>query len=375
MEEPEAAAAGPSEIVRWEIPGRDVVVEIAPRTLEGLLLEALSGLGLLARGRGVESGGVLLGWTHTEGPLHRIRIEDFRLVGCRHAHGPSYVLAGDEQEELRRTAAAWARRPGRRRYFVGYWRSHARGPLELRRQDRDLLEALGPLRPEIALLIEPHGAGPGTVALFMTSETDGEATRPAVTYETAPIRSARGGGAAPDVVHADAPAPVASHDRDAEDAARDVREFRFSMFEAPAREAAPPPQRRRRWLKAATAFLLVVLVGASGVALLQGRLQLPWSGAGEDPYALGLRVESYGENLRVTWERSSGAIQLAEQGLLTITDGDRLQVIELDRRQLLAGSVVYRPIGDQVSFRLELTWDKHSLVERAGWVASPQAFR
>lgn len=367
MDEQQTSAAGRSGIVCWEIPGRDAVVELAGEALNGLLLEALSGLGLLARGRGVEAGGILLGWTHNDGRLRRIRIEDYRAIPCQHARGPAYLLAEAEQEELRRMAAAWARKPGRSRYFVGYWRSHARGPLLLRREDAELLEGLRALRAEIALLIEPHGAGPGTAAVFLVGEGGADSQEPVMRCEIVPARGARArrdGGRSGDASEQTHPKAASGAPGEPQE---DASAFRFSMFEAPAGQAAAARQARLWWLVVMLSLLLIG--GAGAVAIQQGYLRLPELRAAQDPYALGLEVERHGDNLHVTWDRNSRALGLAQQALLTIADGDRLQVIELGRQQLQGGSVIYRPIGDRVSFRLELRWGKRGLTETASWEA------
>lgn len=365
MDKQGTSAGSRSAVICWEIPDRDTVIEFARETLDGLLIEALSGLGLLARGRGVEAGGILLGWTHNDGRLRRIRIEDFRAIACQHAHGPSYALTEAEQEQLRRLAAAWARKPGRPRYFVGYWRSHARGPLALRKEDRELLEGLRAMRAEIALLIEPHGAGPGTAAVFLVGDGEGASTLPAVTREIMPARSAKARRDGSRYEHADPHAPPTIERGRPEAPAEEPADFRFSMFEARSDRAPKVPRRRRRWLVAAV--VLAVLSGAAAVAVQGGYLRLPAAARAQDPYALGLRVERRGDNLLVAWDRHSRALAVAEQGSLTIADGDRLQVIELDREQLWGGSVIYRPIGDRVSFRLELRWGHRALIEATSW--------
>lgn len=365
MEDGGAIARGESALVCCAIPGHEIVVEIAASTLNGLLLEALGGLGLLARGRGVECGGILLGWAHSDGRLRRIRIEDFRAIACQHGQGPAYVLAEAEQEHLRRVAAAWARRPGRSRYFVGYWRSHARGPLVLRRQDHDLLASLRPLRAELALLIEPHGAGPSTAAVFLTRNEDAASPEPAATLEIAPVLGASARGDAGGSKQAGVPAAARPAHRESEIPPEPAQEFRFSLFEATAGQPTPSRPRRRWWILVPLALLL--LAGAGTVAIRKGYVRVPAQATAQDPYALGLRVQSLGANLHVTWNRNGHALEMAEQALLTITDGDRLQVIELTRGQLQGGSVVYRPIGDRLSFRLELRWGRQVLAEEATW--------
>lgn len=366
MDEHGAAESGQSGLVCWEIPGLDAVVELAANALNGLLLEALGGLGLLSRGRGVEAGGILLGWTHSDGRLRRIRIEDFRPIACQHAHGPAYVLSEAERGELRRMAAAWGRKPGRTRYFVGYWRSHVRGPLALRESDCELLEELAGSRAEIAILVEPHGAGPGTAAVFLRGADERAPWGLVATYEISPVAAERGRSAGRSRAPRDQQERTPSADQPGETRPSPPAPFRFTMFEAPAEQPAGTRSRRRRWLLAVGLSLLLLGSGAA-VAIQKGFLRFPPLRAAGDPYTLGLQVRAVGANLHVTWDPGSQAIRLAEHGLLTIADEDRLQVLELDRRQLLGGSAIYRPVGDRVSFRLELRWGHRGLSEATQW--------
>jgi protein TonB len=68
-----------------------------------------------------------------------------------------------------------------------------------------------------------------------------------------------------------------------------------------------------------------------------------------------LRVERTGTDLLLTWNRDSEAIRNATHAVLTINDGDRQENYSMDPGQLSSGSIVYSPMGADVSFRMELT--------------------
>jgi TonB family protein len=69
---------------------------------------------------------------------------------------------------------------------------------------------------------------------------------------------------------------------------------------------------------------------------------------------LGLRVERSQGQLVLKWDHESDLLRDAQQANLTIIDGDHTENVPLDLRQLRAGSVVYAPMTDDVSFRMEV---------------------
>jgi periplasmic protein TonB len=79
------------------------------------------------------------------------------------------------------------------------------------------------------------------------------------------------------------------------------------------------------------------------------------STAGADLASLSLRVERTGTDILLTWNRDSAAIQHANHGLLSISDGDRHENYDMDLGQLRNGSIVYSPLTADVSFRMEVT--------------------
>ena len=73
------------------------------------------------------------------------------------------------------------------------------------------------------------------------------------------------------------------------------------------------------------------------------------------PAKLTLTVEPSGKDLQITWEKDSAIIANANHGVLSINDGNRDQKYEMDAKQLKVGSIVYTPVGSEVSFKLEVT--------------------
>jgi len=69
---------------------------------------------------------------------------------------------------------------------------------------------------------------------------------------------------------------------------------------------------------------------------------------------LGLRLESQGDRILLTWNRRHPAVHSAKGGVLQIDDGMQHRQVNLDAAQVSNGSVLYRPNSDDVTFRLEV---------------------
>lgn len=78
------------------------------------------------------------------------------------------------------------------------------------------------------------------------------------------------------------------------------------------------------------------------------------AGTNQDSSPLSLRVEHTGTDVLLTWNRDSAAIMNASRATLSITDGDRHENYDMDMAQLRTGSIVYSPLGGDVSFRMEV---------------------
>ncbi|HVX67113.1 MAG TPA: energy transducer TonB, partial [Bryobacteraceae bacterium] len=74
--------------------------------------------------------------------------------------------------------------------------------------------------------------------------------------------------------------------------------------------------------------------------------------------SLALRVERNVGQILLSWNRASTLVQNATRATLLITDGDHTESVDLDLGQLRTGSIVYSPMTNDVSFRLEITDQK-----------------
>src|SRR3954447_6799329 len=123
-----------SEYFSWLSADRERSVQISRDVMKKLHTEVMRGFGKTRR-RGTECGGLLLGAKDTSG---KITIDDFQIVPCEYAFGPSYNLS--EKDELAfQQAVALAGSS-----VVGFFRSDTRDEMAVDNLDSRLgSEVLG----------------------------------------------------------------------------------------------------------------------------------------------------------------------------------------------------------------------------------------
>lgn len=124
-----------------------------------------------------------------------------------------------------------------------------------------------------------------------------------------------------------------------------------------AQEAAQPAPGSNKMVK-------MLLAAAATIALFVGLFVYPGvlrhstkaaSLAHQDSSLLQLRVERTAGALLLTWNRESDPIKTATKAVLSISDGERHENVEMDLAQLRNGSIVYAPSSADISFRMEVT--------------------
>jgi TonB family protein len=113
---------------------------------------------------------------------------------------------------------------------------------------------------------------------------------------------------------------------------------------------AEPEKRGKIWLVAAIAVVVLALVGG-GYYYYSSRPAAPQAKAADA--SLGLKVERNSGQLLLSWNRDAEIVKTAQRATLSITDGDHTEDVPLDPGQLRGGSIVYAPITNDVSFKLE----------------------
>jgi hypothetical protein len=128
--------------------------------------------------------------------------------------------------------------------------------------------------------------------------------------------------------------------------------------------SAEPPVRRRMAIPVLVRWGLPLILAGSLAVWAAVRFLPPWLARFNRPAAapglsttparppLGLNAERQDGDLRLRWNRDSGAILNATSAVLAIEDGGAIRKITLDPVQVRSGSILYAPTSDQVQMQL-----------------------
>ncbi len=380
--------AKPASSYLWEVPGKPISIHLSQDAIDRILFHALAGLGRVLKGRGAEVGGILVGSAENEEGRQVVRIEDFEPVPCQHAFGPSFVLSDADRQMFEEALEKWRAGPDRRLYAVGFCRTNTRAQLALRPEDLQLFSAYFPDPSHVALIVRPRASGAGAAGFFFweggqvrsdasylefpfqgriprPSPPDEEFTESGVSRQPRPGRHIRSSPAL--VAESDAKGNGARETASpGEDAGEDLEPEGMPAFRLTLLDSAPRrPMARRLWIP------LLVLLAAASALLWTRHTQITAPAPERDHYTLSLVAQELEGNLRVTWDRKAPAIEAAERGALTITDGDQLRSLLLSRSQLQNGSVIYRRITSQVKLRLDIFFPRGNVLSESQDFTSP----
>lgn len=283
-----------------------------------------------------EVAGLLLG---NSGPI--IEINDSEPVLLMQKADHAYALTGPGSLEFKRMMAAFSA-PGSDRRAVGYYRSHIGKKFDLDEDDFRLIHACFGNTPHVILLMNRQTSGLSGARLFLEDQSSGlyELYR-----EEDPSREIDRPNAETD--------DVTKNLAQADNSIPETRNAgRFSL--------AP----HWRSFRSVSLWVVQLLVAALlGYIILKGprRPENSQFSASTDHQTasissqpgLALRVERQGENLRLSWDRAAPALQGAKGAELTIREQNApAKDVLLDGDLLRTGSVLYRPVGAHVGFRL-----------------------
>ncbi|HEY7339137.1 MAG TPA: hypothetical protein VH639_29890 [Bryobacteraceae bacterium] len=377
-----AASTQPLSVVYvWEAPGNPLAVHFDLAIVDNLLAEIMRGFAAVPK-RGAEVGGLLIGTIegHEDGPGGVVRVEDFELVQCVYARGPSYLLTSEDREPFEAACARW--RPESRgpaaKQAVGYFRSHTRDGLALGVEDLELLDRYFPDPRHLGLLIRPFASQPAEAGFFFRENGVFPTESPRVfTFSrldmadrSAPASSSEGAEeldskASAEAIRAAAPrvgkgAP---------------RTFIPLLDETPdqdgGKSVAPATEKQRTgWSRWLWIPLAIALLAAGAVAGFEASQTIRASMAPRDlgEFSLALRVIPIGDNLAVRWDPDARAVRNAQSGLLVIEDGGYSKPVDLDSAHLQSGSILYRSSSSSVRFRLTMyEGARVSVTETVDW--------
>lgn len=359
-----------ADYYHWEESGRGIAIYMRAAMADSLQSA------VLAKSSGqsaTEVGGILLG-RHNKAPGGAIYIEDFVPVACAHTHGPEYELDDAEiaglEAALLRAALAACDTPAAA--VIGYYRSHLRAGLSLAAADVKLIESYFQDPASVFLVLKTLGATKACTAGFFFWE-DGR-----IQPDFSALEVALGGAPAAAEAAALEPATEGAEmtgifQRTVLGKLRQLDD-EDTIPEIPILKALPAqdsgkghPIWRDFLLRAAIVSLAAVSVVLAVLTYLGTNRSARENTAVPAPEAgmLGLLVQRNLPDLMVTWNQRAPAIVQANHATLVIRDGNQQKILELDKTQLLTGSVLYTPSGDDIQFQLEVYRDKGAAVAQS----------
>jgi hypothetical protein len=270
-----------------------------------------------ARGRPVETGGVLFGRLGAGG--RALYIDDYKPVKCEHRRGASFTLSGADRRRLDRAL--------RKGQVAGFYRTHTRPGLYLDQDDYALIESSFCNPHDVFLLLRPNAEGPAAGGFFFWEE---DSIHRQSTFLEFPFRS--------------------SEIRPKVEAAQPARKpVRF--------------RHRMRAMQRATVIAGLTLAGLFAAHRMPKPLPRDTAASLPADAAPALWVERRGSDLQVGWDRGAPAVLRAREGVLRITDGEFHEDLHLDRSHLRETGLTYTPLSNQVTFRLELDGGRVAVTE------------
>ncbi len=355
----------------WQAPGHPLVVEYSALVMEELRQAAEEGFQRIGHG-GLEVGGVLFGTRE----VGSVSIEDWRVLECEHARGPSFVLSDNDEAGLARLLEDARTDPELKDLApVGWYHTHTRTGILLSLADQEIHDRHFPEPWQVALVLHPVKGQAMLGGFFVrgsdgTIRGDGSPTEFTVNANAQlPVRSGKKPVPAAEVRKPSLPAPVRT--RPPQPALTEipvsVPPTRPSMIptapepapavvvESRAMPAAKPARASHRREILAILGLILSLAGAAAVTQpYWRRMTLP----GRSSEALALRIHETEGQMQVSWDRNSAPVREAVLGRVRISDSGSLREIELTSGEVRTGSLTYVRESEDVEVRLT--------VERAG---------
>jgi proteasome lid subunit RPN8/RPN11 len=331
--------------LEWRVPGKPLSISIPRELIEDILTQ--SGPAYPWRKR-KEVGGVLFGQVE-EGNPPRVRIDRVTEIPCQHIFGAPYSLGAVDKRSIRDMIAE---AKGRGERAVGFYRTHLRRGLGLDGDDMLLFSEFFTSPSDVLLLLKPRWLRSALGGFFFWEYGSLHPESSHMPFTVNPrTQSVRFLGA-----QIEPETPVRS---------------------GPKVRSLKPPLWCSWWIQGPlTAFVLaaIAILGfVCGRELNRIRAAPP---SARDPYALSLTVLQYNDNLHLTWDRDALPVAKAVKGQVSITDDELNRTFDLTPAQLKAGSVLYRKVGTEVRFRLEVFMKNNRSVSeswRRDEAASPPA--
>ncbi len=296
---------------------------------------------------GAEVTGVLFGTRTGE----EVRITAFFACGAETEPGPSEATMETERAITAMIAAARERKELADVEPVGWFRAHPRCQLGLAEGDLEIANRLFPQAWQVVLVMRPGNSAATRVCFYYRDQEVPwtadcpvrEFTLPAGELQpAAAFAEETGGRMGTALVPAELPPVMAP------------------MMTPP---FLAPPERRGR------PRVLTVALGIIGIAGLGG-LYYYWS-LRPQPLGLNVRATDSAAQIRIGWDRTSGAVRNARAAYLEIADGGQSERVDLDAGQLQIGYVNYPRRSRDVRIRLVVLAEGGAPAEEVAQYSGP----
>jgi hypothetical protein len=373
----------------WAQASRNFAIHVPAEVIGSLGTESLVAFKRVPR-RGLETGGILLGRTESQGDTTTFFVEGFAPIESEHRFGPSYVLSDSDfahlQTELIRNGTA----------SIGIYRSQTRAEqLEIQDADAGLFEKCFGVSDALFLMLAPLSR---TGAFYFREDGSLKCVHQFAVVSSLAAVAAQGRASSH---HVNLPTPASTRTHGARHFADQAgalviasqiiasqRSERNALLGAvsttirvagnipPASLTAPrssaangpwvtaiPRWATTLWSERSAGSFRVKSIGwvlaAVTLATLTANL-LSYSfrhSAGPvhpapAPSYLYLKVERAGPALRLLWDGNASAARGANRAVLHIQDGDQQSDRELTPYEFMAGQFTYQPQHSAVTFRL-----------------------
>jgi hypothetical protein len=335
----------------WQEPETGVRIYLKSATVDRLQLEVLRGGEGCPTGE-AEVGGILMGRNEMDVQGMITLIEDFAPVLCSYRSGPRYCLSDQDIVNFQ-VALEQCTSNTRGLSVLGYYRSHNRDDLYLSSDDLAIIHRFFREEDKVFLVVKTLPSRACTAGFFFWEDGRIQTEFTYLEVPLSPVKSF----------------PSAEQARPATGAAKDAlaEVKRNSPPEALQSSGLPESPRHVR-----TVWLMRGLAAALAAVVISLAAANYWrTGRSRDPQmstaavaTLGLQVGRKADSLAVVWDRNSPEIASAKRAALSIRDGAKRAMLQLDESQLRSGGVSYKPSSDDIQFRLEVYRDgKPSSVE------------
>jgi protein TonB len=366
--------AGQLFVPRLTRPGLTVRINLS--LIEDLGVATIDALKSVPK-RGLEIGGILLGWL--DAAQSTIVIEDHEPVDSEHLHGPSWLLSPKDRSAFQQTLDRLCSRSPQQLRPVGFYRSQTRDGLSFDDQDNAIMREIFYGGSALCMLVKPSLAEPSVAQIGMRTE---DLLQPVTVFpfhagvlregdfqiveDSSPVITPR-------VVIPEEPPPQPAP---------------LPLVPVPAYSLEPALKQPRRipltatLLAIAAAILLCVFLftkyrrpHAPAPAPLQAVKSAPAptiAPIAAPPPDIPLPVQNTSVLLNVkrqdrtatlSWNPDAPTVKGADYALLRIEDGRNREQLHLNKTELETGRLVYIPRSRNISFHLQLFAQSQSTTE------------